>query len=103
MQIVDTLTLAPGDCTMCHKSRKVEHLDTGIDTRRGRLYLCKDEFSRQQWDALKVQLDNEEKAQSQTVIPTFVCPQCDDKVFTSQNALNGHISSHKKRGDWMGE
>jgi hypothetical protein len=98
VQIVDTLTLAPGDCTMCHKSRKIEHLDTGIDTRRGRLYLCKDEFSRQQWEALQETLQPQPEPK-----PTFDCPQCPDKMFTSQQALNGHVSAHKRRGEWEGE
>jgi hypothetical protein len=119
VQIITTLTQAPGDCALCRRTRATEYLDTGIDYRKGRLYLCKDEFTPKQWDALKANfdgpisrtlrksLDSEvflyNKFAEEANKPTFACPQCPDKVFDSQNALNGHITSHKKRGDWKGE
>lgn len=122
MQIVTNLTELPGCCGLCRRTKATEYLDTGIEMNRGRLYLCKEEFTPKQWETLKFRLDlerqyvvesendqaNREYTEKHGLLSIsdrigYACPQCTGKVFATQQALNGHISAHKRQGEWEGE
>lgn len=110
MRLVDAPEFAPGCCFVCRTTPKGPYIDTEIeDEDNDRYYLCMTCLN----EALRLTLDDEGEIETQLVKKLreldealkaatpkkFVCKVC-GKELDSQNALNGHTTGHKRKGEW---